>query len=426
MANILTPFGLTPEHFARIDQMKTDPSSFGFKNQFDYARASGKDLVDRSMPGFGISSMMGQVLATPFYDTYSGIQESKKPYKDDFTQYSGITDYGEMPVGPSLSEVAKGIKDERIGTMMGGRFLGGIDALRERNPGVTGTDYFNDINISQPPGTDVGIMSDIANLFGSSARADEIEPMDVENFLEANRLKSTPNVVDVNRIPGRIQEAVEPQYRIRDQLSRDFLEGGLFRDAKQGLSESKNKFLQDISGLRQGLGSIKDRAVDIFGSGKELALRGIGSIFGGPVGGFIGGVLGGLKESPTDKFNLEIGREFGDRYGYKSALQHGNLGARQDPFGRNLVSFARNYELNRMKEIARLSKLKELTQFQKDKLDFGKKYLEKLEQKRQAKIDDMFAQGQGGSGQDFTGGRFDGAGSRAEYDKDPTGFSGSS
>jgi len=40
-------------------------------------------------------------------------------------------------------------------------------------------------------------------------------------------------------------------------------------------------------------------------------------------------------------------------------------------------------------------------------------------------IDKMFEKGQGGTGQDFTGGRFDGASSRAEYDADPTGFSGS-
>ena len=38
----------------------------------------------------------------------------------------------------------------------------------------------------------------------------------------------------------------------------------------------------------------------------------------------------------------------------------------------------------------------------------------------------MFARGEGGTGQDFTGGRFDGASSKAEYDADPTGFSGSS
>jgi hypothetical protein len=95
------------------------------------------------------------------------------------------------------------------------------------------------------------------------------------------------------------------------------------------------------------------------------------------------------KESPTDKVGLaSFGGDY-DPYGYKSALQHGNLGARQDPFGRNIVSGFSNYEKNRRAEIARLSKLKELTQFQKDKLDFGKKYLQKLEQERQAKIQEM-------------------------------------
>ena len=195
--------------------------------------------------------------------------------------------------------------------------------------------------------------------------------------------------------------------------------------AKPGFNFNRaGNFLTNLKD--KGLDFLKDKGLDFLGSGKELALRGIGSILGGPVGGFIGGALANLKESPTDKFNLEIGKEFGDRYGYKSDLSSGNLGSRQDPFGRNLVSFARNYEKNRIAEIARLSALKNLTKFQQDKLDFGKEYLEKLEEKRQAKIDDMFARGQGGSGQDFTGGRFDRAGSREAYDKDPTGFSGSS
>jgi len=152
----------------------------------------------------------------------------------------------------------------------------------------------------------------LADMFGSSARADEIEPIDVENFLEANRLKSTPNVVDVNRIPGRIQEAVEPQYRIRDQLSRDFLQGGLFRDAKQSLGQTKDAFLEDISGLTRGLGSIKDSGMNLFGSGKELALKGIGSIIGGPIGSFIGGALGRVKETPEQKAMKDFyGNEFG-------------------------------------------------------------------------------------------------------------------
>ena len=45
---------------------------------------------------------------------------------------------------------------------------------------------------------------------------------------------------------------------------------------------------------------------------------------------------------------------------------------------------------------------------------------------QQKAVDEMFARGEGGSGQDFTGGRFDGASSREEYDANPTGFSGSS
>ena len=47
------------------------------------------------------------------------------------------------------------------------------------------------------------------------------------------------------------------------------------------------------------------------------------------------------------------------------------------------------------------------------------------EKAQRAAIDKMFQQGRGGRGQDFTGGRFDRAGDRATYDRDPTGFSGS-
>jgi len=45
---------------------------------------------------------------------------------------------------------------------------------------------------------------------------------------------------------------------------------------------------------------------------------------------------------------------------------------------------------------------------------------------QQRAVDAMFARGEGGSGQEFTGGRFDGASSREEYDAEPTAFSGSS
>tara|TARA_R100000541_G_scaffold21601_1_gene31570 strand:+ start:19 stop:1116 length:1098 start_codon:yes stop_codon:yes gene_type:complete len=98
--------------------------------------------------------------------------------------------------------------------------------------------------------------------------------------------------------------ANQPQYRIRDQLKRDFLEGGLFKDAKQSLGQTKDAFLEDVSGLRNmigsGLGSLKDFAIDkgrmgrnllgsagamalglpgIVGSGAMTLLSGLGNMF---------------------------------------------------------------------------------------------------------------------------------------------------
>ena len=172
MADILTPFGFTQAHMDTVNQMKNNPSSFGFKNQFDYARASGKDLVDRSMPGFGIPAAIGQVAATPFYDAYQGIQTAKEPYSQDFTQYSGITDYGEMPVGPSLSEVAKGIKDQKIGTMMSGRFLGGLESLLD-----TGKNY----------------ASKISDAVVGPLNAYEFDPADIQSRIDAARNRAALN-----------------------------------------------------------------------------------------------------------------------------------------------------------------------------------------------------------------------------------------
>jgi len=64
--------------------------------------------------------------------------------------------------------------------------------------------------------------------------------------------------------------------------------------------------------VKEGITTIKDKALDFLGSGKELALRGIGSIFGGPVGGFIGGALANLKETPEQKAMKDFyEKEFG-------------------------------------------------------------------------------------------------------------------
>ena len=58
--------------------------------------------------------------------------------------------------------------------------------------------------------------------------------------------------------PNLPRFASQPQYRIRDQLKRDFLQGGLWKDAKQSLGQTRDSLFEDF----QGLGSLKDRVVN--------------------------------------------------------------------------------------------------------------------------------------------------------------------
>ena len=165
------------------------------------------------------------------------------------------------------------------------------------------------------------------------------------------------------------QQNYEPQYRIRDQLNRDFLQGGLFRDAKQSLGDTYSQLKQ--SSLGQGLGSIKNFAMDGLDLGK-MALSGIGNMIM-PGLGFI---LSNLpKDSPRDIFNRSFtvgGANMpNDPYGYYGALRAGNLN--QDPFGRNTVSAFGNY----MGTLAKDANYSGTNKFNLAKQDFAKNYFDK-------------------------------------------------
>jgi hypothetical protein len=99
------------------------------------------------------------------------------------------------------------------------------------------------------------------------------------------------------------------------------------------------------------------------------------------------GALRNLKEAPIDKVGLDYFGGNYDPYGYKSDLSSGNLGARQDPFGRNIVSAFSNYEQNRINELKELTRLQNLgilnNKFKQNKLDFAQNYLEKVRQERE-------------------------------------------
>ena len=165
---------------------------------------------------------------------------------------------------------------------------------------------------------------------------------------------------------------VEPQYRIRDQLTRDFLEGGIFKDAYKGLGETKDAFLEDIGGVTKGLGSlagyVKDKGIDL---GKMVA-RGIGNAIM-PGLGFVIGAL--PKDSPRNIFNRSFtvgGSNMpNDPYGYYDTLRAGNLN--QDPFGRNPVSMFGNY----MGTLAKDANYTGTNKFNLAKKDFAENFFDK-------------------------------------------------
>jgi len=199
-----------------------------------------------------------------------------------------------------------------------------------------------------------------------------------------------------------------PQYRIRDQLNRDFLQGGLFKDAKQSLGQTRDAFVEDISGLTDGLGSIKNRGIDFASYMKDkgidlgkMAVRGIGNaIMPG-----LGFALGALpKDSPRNIFNRSFtvgGSNMpNDPYGYYGALRAGNLN--QDPFGRNPVSAFGNYMGTLAKDVNYLGTNK----FNLAKKDFAQDFFDKnAVNAGGVKIDDTVYSGADYQGDSGGGGR---------------------
>ena len=193
-----------------------------------------------------------------------------------------------------------------------------------------------------------------------------------------------------NKLPDRItDDSIEidestlsndiSKYRIRDQLKRDFLEGGIFKDAYKGLGETKDAFLEDISGLTEGIGSIKDRGIDFASYIKDKGIdfgKMIKSGIGNAIMPGLGFVLSNLpKDSPRNIFDRSFtvgGSNMPtDPYGYYDALRAGNLN--QDPFGRNPVSLFGNY----MNTLAKDANYVGDNKFNLAKKDFAQNYFDK-------------------------------------------------
>ena len=231
------------------------------------------------------------------------------------------------------------------------------------------------------------------------------------------------NVDDVDMTYAQGDFNVEPQYRIRDQLQRDFIEGGILRDAYEGLGETYNQIKQ--SPLGQGIGSIKNFATDIAGKGIDLGKKGIdlGKIAVSGIGNMIAPGLGFVVSNlPQDSARNKFNRSFTvggsnmptDPYGYYNDLRHGNLN--QDPFGRNPVSMFGNY----MGTLAQDANYTGDNKFNLAKKDFAENFFNKNAIKAGGvKIDNTIYSGadyQGGGG---GGGNITGSVSRGGTDDTP-------
>ena len=156
-------------------------------------------------------------------------------------------------------------------------------------------------------------------------------------------------------------------------------------DLRTSLGQTKDALVEDFSGLGSFL---KDKSTQGFDFARQIPGMAISAITGVPfLGQGLMSLFSGMKESPTDKVGLDYFGGSYDPYGYKSDLSSGNLGARQDPFGRNIVSGRSNYEQNRINELKELTELQNLgilnNKFKQDKLDFARNYLEQVRQERE-------------------------------------------
>ena len=123
--SILESLGLTPEHNLAVDDM--DKNFRG--NQFDYAAASTKDMVDRaSNPLTSVMSAAGNVIGRPLYDFVDASKEYSKPGKGYQGEFS-LTPRGALDFGKNMWSLGGEFLDQKPGTMMAGALKGGIESL---------------------------------------------------------------------------------------------------------------------------------------------------------------------------------------------------------------------------------------------------------------------------------------------------------
>jgi len=116
-------------------------------------------------------------------------------------------------------------------------------------------------------------LTDLERDFPGMSTGDIIDSMNNRAFIGRQispmakpQIASPRTVIDPNRIPGRIQEAVEPSTRFRDASNMaEYLQGN-----PQIMDNIQNTIGSGIDKFKSGLGSIKDFAMDKGRMGRNL------------------------------------------------------------------------------------------------------------------------------------------------------------
>ena len=149
-------------------------------------------------------------------------------------------------------------------------------------------------------------LTDLERDFPGMSTGDIIDSMNNRAFIGRQispmakpQIASPRTVIDPNRIPGRIQEAVEPSTRFRDASNMaEYLQGN-----PQIMDNIQNTIGSGIDKFKSGLGSIKDFAMDkgrmgrnLLGSAGAMALGLPGIVSSGAMA-----LMGGMGNQFADK-----------------------------------------------------------------------------------------------------------------------------
>ena len=363
--------------------------------------------------GRGILGLQDPFMTQTMQDRMRELESQKGPVGS-----IGYEDYG-LPVSTSGGRFSGGLFDLALNNPVDFGLAGSIGRYSFSPEGRTGLTY--DFTPDQDTGSTGSAVLDFINAGGVKGALSNIGTAQAAEIVPSNTgIITDPNLTRVQNFKAIENEPFKE------------IPGFNFIDAPTSLM-SRLQNPEFLNNPRRGVidnilmqkgnpgNTIVDKAKSGLGKGIDLgkaALSGIISLATGVP--FLGNALTGIASQFENRpLEASVIDEFGNVY---------------DPEELNKLNALGGYYTDPARSARRRTKrIAKMLERQKLGKKISQKNLERLQAQERAQaaaqraaVDRMFQEGRGGRGQDFTGGRFDRAGSREAYDRDPTGFSGSS